>query len=163
MPGSLPVSASENLFLPLRPRPSPFSPRCCRRCHGNRRRLKLRGRLEGRARVSEGGAEQVGEGGEWEKTGGIGPDPGGEAVKPSGWSLLGKAEMPGAGHCGQRPHSLADRGVAAGQCGRGRGSEWAGSGRGRGLLEAGGWGLAYSIEGGGGSPRNGAGPEGWVT
>lgn len=75
MPGSLPASASENLLLPLRPRPSPFSPRCCRRCHGNRRRLKLRGRLEGRARVSEGGAEPVGEGEEWDKTRGAGPEP----------------------------------------------------------------------------------------
>lgn len=68
---SLSAGVSEHLFLPLRPRPSPYSPRCCRRCHGNRRRLKLRGGLEGRARVAEGGAEQVGEGGKWGKTGGI--------------------------------------------------------------------------------------------
>lgn len=46
---------------------------------------------------------------------------------------MGKAEMPGAGQCGRRPHSLAGRGVAEGQCGRGRGTEWAGSGRRRGL------------------------------
>lgn len=151
MPSSLAVSlVSEHLFLPLRPRPSPFSPRCCRRCHGNRRRLKLRGGLEGRARGAGGGAEQVGEGGKWGKTRGIWPESRRRSgYKPSGWSLLGKAKMPGAGQCGQRPHSLADWGVAEGQCGRGRGSEWAGSGRRRGLLEAGGRGLAYSTKGGG--------------
>lgn len=48
---------------------------------------------------------------------------GGEAVNPSGWSLLGQAKMTGAGQCGQQPHSLAGRGVAKGQYGRGWGSK----------------------------------------
>lgn len=91
----------------------------------------------------------------------FGQSPGGEAVKPSGWSSLGKAKMMGAGQFGQRPHSLAARGVAEGQCGRGRvegESTWAGSGRRRGLLEAGGRGLADSFKGGGQQPseRGGA-------
>lgn len=35
---------------------------------------------------------------------------------------MGKAKMTGAGQCGQRPHSLADMGVAKGQYGGGRGA-----------------------------------------
>lgn len=162
-PGSLPAWGSENLSLPLRPRPSPFSPRCCRRCHGNRRRLKLRGGLEGRARVSEGGAERGGRGESGERPGALGRSPGGEAVKPSGWSSLGPARMPGAGQGGQRPihwrtgawrrGSVGEAGGANGRVVDGGVVSW---------REVGGAWLTLSWEAGS-NPREGAGPECGVT
>lgn len=80
-------------------------------------------------------------------------------LRPSGWSLLGKAKVSGAGQYGLRPHSLVDWGVAEGQCGRGRGSEWAGSGRRRGLLEAGEPGVWLTLpREAGKQPQKGVGP-----
>lgn len=129
LPVSFGLSASLSHSAPV---PS-LLPALPPRCHGNRRRLKLRGVQEGRARVVEGGAEQVGVGESRERPGLFGLRPGGEAVKSSGWSLLGKAEMPGRDSVANGLiHWSMGRGEG-GQCGRGRGSEWAVSGRRRGL------------------------------
>lgn len=65
--------------------------------------------------MAEGGAEQMGAGGKvGKREGAFGLGPGGEVVKHSGWSLLGKTKMLGAGQCGQQLHSLVGRGVVEG-------------------------------------------------